>query len=730
MDEYSSAVASRRSWSKSLQQKQRGGLSQRKEHTLTLPVLARRPSGLQVGAGSRTSSLHAFLASQLENNERESYSRSQLRAMASSKLQASSNNNVASSNPRVHERLTPLDPTSLEKARPQQRRPLPGHLQAAINEVLATRNPDEALSDREDSCTDSSTNYEVPETPAIPRVKRSSPCKTQLQGRRPEWRRYIRRIMLTKGIRGSTLARYRRLVGIVARKNLSTSFAGAVERVVRYRLEFRSAVMIQRKAHQFLHRRRQAKELRRRRAAARIQLVWRRAIAIEKQRKQAETARLAALERLTQRSAARTIRRAYRTYQSTCALREEELRQLQQASKLQRARLKLLRRYQSWHQNASKRTLDREPDDAASITIRGVGKSIVSEAVASPGEPSDASSIAARDCVQAESTCASISSDEIACPEHSSTSPEVPHDEIVDTKNVFAPSAQLPSKTDEYLGGHKSTSSDDVDSQQQSDQPSQNLDDLTVRVSFEENQAILGDCTPVDSPILDNQADLLPCKEQQSPEINTPGCAFKDEPQDDNHSPHEVDTPAELSTPADHLPILDNSVEDTSELAALAATERQTLAGKRIARNLHPKVQARHGIKTHAAIRIQCFIRSLLAKKYLVCMRLTALHSLRAQLLASWHQVDLKAQSSLADNQPEEILYDPEIDDEEDDFDVEMHGCQPHNHSVSDNYLHLLPTRNGQIPPGVPLLQSSAGAPLLSLWKWSWPGERWLSNGQ
>ncbi|KAL4174482.1 hypothetical protein KRP22_006420 [Phytophthora ramorum] len=448
MDEYSSAVASRRSWSKSLQQKQRGGLSQRKEHTLTLPVLARRPSGLQVGAGSRTSSLHAFLASQLENNERESYSRSQLRAMASSKLQASSNNNVASSNPRVHERLTPLDPTSLEKARPQQRRPLPGHLQAAINEVLATRNPDEALSDREDSCTDSSTNYE------------------------------------------------------------------------------------------------------------------------------------------------------------------------------------------------------------------------------------------------------------------------------------------LPSKTDEYLGGHKSTSSDDVDSQQQSDQPSQNLDDLTVRVSFEENQAILGDCTPVDSPILDNQADLLPCKEQQSPEINTPGCAFKDEPQDDNHSPHEVDTPAELSTPADHLPILDNSVEDTSELAALAATERQTLAGKRIARNLHPKVQARHGIKTHAAIRIQCFIRSLLAKKYLVCMRLTALHSLRAQLLASWHQVDLKAQSSLADNQPEEILYDPEIDDEEDDFDVEMHGCQPHNHSVSDNYLHLLPTRNGQIPPGVPLLQSSAGAPLLSLWKWSWPGERWLSNGQ
>ncbi|KAL4158931.1 hypothetical protein PRNP1_004705 [Phytophthora ramorum] len=516
MDEYSSAVAPRRSWSKSLQQKQRGGLSQRKEHTLTLPVLARRPSGLQVGAGSRTSSLHAFLASQLENNERESYSRSQLRAMASSKLQASSNNNVASSNPRVHERLTPLDPNSLEKARPQQRRPLPGHLQAAINEVLATRNPEEALSDREDSCTDSSTNYE----------------------------------------------------------------------------------------------------------------------------------------------------------------------------------------------------------------------SIVSEAVASPIEPSDASSIAARDCVQAESTCASTFSDEIACPEHSSTSPEVPRDELVDTKNVFAPSAQLPSNTDEYLGGHKSTSSDDVDSQQQSDQPSQNLDDLTVRVSFEENQAILGDCTPVDSPILDNQADLLPCKEQQSPEINTPDCAFKGEPQDDNHSPHEVDTPAELSTSADHLPILDNSVEDTSELAALAATERQTLAGKRIARNLQPKVQARHGIKTHAAIRIQCFIRSLLAKKYLVCMRLTALHSLRAQLLASWHQVDLKAQSSLADNQPEEILYDPEIDDEEDDFDVEMHGCQPHNHSVSDNYLHLLPTRNGQIPPGVPLLQSSAGAPLLSLWKWSWPGERWLSNGQ
>jgi hypothetical protein len=30
----------------------------------------------------------------------------------------------------------------------------------------------------------------------------------------------------------------------------------------------------------------------------------------------------------------------------------------------------------------------------------------------------------------------------------------------------------------------------------------------------------------------------------------------------------------------------------------------------------------------------------------------------------------------------------------------------------------------------VPLLQASAGAPALSLWKWSWPDEQWLNSNQ
>eukprot|EP00644_Phytophthora_capsici_P009010 jgi/Phyca11/69880/gw1.6.597.1 len=198
--------------------------------------------------------------------------------MASAKLQP--NNNVRTHN--KTKRLKPLDPASFNKTRASQSRALPEPIQAAINGVLAP----EALSDRGESRDDSSDEPEMP----IPIVKRTSPCKSQLQSRKPEWNRYIRRIMLTEGIRGSTLARYRRLVGIVARKNLTQSYAGAAERVVQYRLEFRSAAVIQKLILGFLKRRREAKLLQKTRAAAKIQYVWR-ILQLKKQQKKAEAIR-------------------------------------------------------------------------------------------------------------------------------------------------------------------------------------------------------------------------------------------------------------------------------------------------------------------------------------------------------------------------------------------------------------------------------------------------------
>ncbi|OWZ01599.1 hypothetical protein PHMEG_00026977 [Phytophthora megakarya] len=168
--------------------------------------------------------------------------------MTSSKLISNSNNNLVPTNSRIHsfvERLAPLDRASFEKTKARHRRPLPGPLEAAIDEVLAVRNDnsDGRLSERGESRDDSNNNDEP--HPPIPKAKHTSSNKSQLQGRRPEWRRYIRRIMMTKGIQGSTLARYRRLVGIVARKSLNQTYDNAAERVVRYRLEFRSAAMIQ-----------------------------------------------------------------------------------------------------------------------------------------------------------------------------------------------------------------------------------------------------------------------------------------------------------------------------------------------------------------------------------------------------------------------------------------------------------------------------------------------------
>ncbi|POM69292.1 Hypothetical protein PHPALM_14433 [Phytophthora palmivora] len=279
--------------------------------------------------------------------------------MASSKFIS---NNLVPTNSRIRnnaKRLAPLDPAHFAKTKMHQ---FPGPLQAAINEILAVRNVGELSSEREET------------RPPIPRVKHTSPKKSQPYGRRPEWRRYIRRIMLTKGIQGSTLARYRRLVGIVARKNLVQNYTSAAERVVKYRLEFRCAAMIQTMILVFLNRRRQEKARRRHKAAAKIQQEWRMILERKRQRQLVKRDRLAKLDLLLRLAASRSIQRSYRKYRHACYLHEEEQRQVHQEKKLQKARLKLLQRYQLWRERLNRDKIDRN------LPFTAVGEEMPSKA--------------------------------------------------------------------------------------------------------------------------------------------------------------------------------------------------------------------------------------------------------------------------------------------------------------------------------------------------------------
>ncbi|GMF65383.1 unnamed protein product [Phytophthora lilii] len=731
MDAFSTS-ASRPGWSKALQKKADSHL-RRKEPAVTLPVLARRRSGQQTATGARSSPLHAFLA---EANDRESYSRSQLRAMASSKLQFTGNNNLASSNPRMHsnaERLAPLDPSSFEKTR-APRRPLPGPLQAAIDEVLAVRDTDEVLSERGESRDDSA--LDEPEIPVVPSCKRASPCKNQFRSRRPEWRRYIRRIMMTKGIRGSTLARYRRLVGIVARKNLTQSYAGAAERVVRYRLEFRSAVTIQIMISRFLMRRRAAKQMQRHRAASRIQHIWRKVFEIEKQRKLADMARQAEIERLARLGAARTMQRSYRKYRQTCRLREKQLREQQQATMLQRARLKLFQRYQSWRASSKQSTIDLK-----SLELSSLPNAITnaSDRANKSFSSQESSPISSRAHVQVAVTCAPNVGGELATADSSQTRAKTPQNEPDPAEKDSTTSKLTLKDNEEDSDEEESVRLNEHAVQPQQNQSPAKLECNSASIIADENQpvaesegALVQDSHDFSSPgsleceeieKVSSEVVISSSQAQSVPESDHESC--------DNNLEHEAETSVASVDHNDLESFVENAAslikeERASELAAVIENTR-TATAKRIARFLLPKVQAKHAEKTLAAIQIQCFARVCLAKQYMTQVRLAALQSLRAQLLAAWCPAVPNKTCSQEDSR------DPaqdEHDDEDNEFDLETQGYHPSLHSASNNYLHLLPTRNGQIPPGVPVLQSSAGAPLLSLWKWSWPGERWLSTGQ
>ncbi|GMF40258.1 unnamed protein product [Phytophthora fragariaefolia] len=734
MDALSSAGVSKPLWSKAPRQNRATTQLHRKEPAITLPILARRSSGQQSGIPDRSShnrSLHAFLSAQLENNERENYSRCQLRAMASSKLLSTNNNNNMT---RVHssaERLAPLDPASFEKTR-ISRRSLPGHLQAAINEILAVKYSSEALRSERGESRDESSNNGFEEL--IPGSKQPSPLKTQIQSRRPEWQRYIRRIMMTKGIRGSTLARYRRIVGIVARKNLTSSFAGAAERVVRSRLEFRSAAVIQATILKFLRRRQQSRHLQRHQAAVTIQRIYRIALAAEQQQQQVEMARLAEIERLVCLAATRTMQRCYRKYRDKCRLREEQQHELGKANLLQKARLKLLRRYQLWRSNPNRAN---KSEDDLTITEDNIKASDICSQ-----EMSASNLNTSPDVVEKTGAISPFVGSELAVSDTPMAAADFPEDDYRCAKGAYSLVEHSTSENIVLTGDNSShdvkfeifTSGDPADVLLQPDHRTVFTAIATVGVldsSTEGNNHL-------ESPksCIEITVDLSP----RGPRVSEASFAArvklreKDENCGTNASTSankSDEVPIETTLLQQHLLSSMSASDDSSsglEAASLATALFRAAKAKRIASFLASKLQARYAVKTYAVVRIQSFVRVFLAKQRCAGTRFEILQSLRAQLFAKWHP-DAQVNNKIPDKHG---IQDHSIQetDEDDQFEMDGQGYNASFDMVSENYVHLLPTRNGQIPPGVPLLQSSAAVPLLSLWKWSWPGEQWLSTGQ
>ncbi|RLN89320.1 hypothetical protein BBJ28_00016353 [Nothophytophthora sp. Chile5] len=370
MEELSSFGATRSQWSKNRQANKLRRLPPGKETAVVLPALLARDSSSRRlgGSGNSSKALHSLLS----GNERESYSRTQLRAVANGRTATTSNNNnlLTPSQSRSHSKpamktyaasegverlaLAPLDHDSAMKSR-TARGALPDLLQAAIDQVLAQQAPLEPDEDEESNSSERRSNNEEEwtSTLSIAGSDTSSVFNGELRKRRAKMPRHIHGVKLSKSMRGTTLARYRRLVGMVARHNLARSYAGATMRVVTYRLELHSVVAIQRMVSRFLRRRQQTKALERNRAAAGIQRYWRRALESDRQRKeQEEKARHAQIVQLTQHGAARTVQRVYARYRVSCLLHKAKCEQ-ERAVALERARLQLLRRYQSWRNHST-----------------------------------------------------------------------------------------------------------------------------------------------------------------------------------------------------------------------------------------------------------------------------------------------------------------------------------------------------------------------------------------
>lgn len=179
------------------------------------------------------------------------------------------------------------------------------------------------------------------------------------------------------------------------------------------------------------------------------------------------------------------------------------------------------------------------------------------------------------------------------------------------------------------------------------------------------------------------------------------------------------------------------SVSNSSKLGVLCSTSNSSSLGRRAAARLTSarKVLSRflarwarrslertrreREMETRACVQIQCIVRQRLAAKRVRFVRQLAIRSLRAELESAWLSETSCSQSSQGeedgDNDPSS-----DGDDGEEDEGPSLAASAATWSGITGCHA-FLPTRNKAIPPGVQLHA-------MGLWKWSWSVEAWTAG--
>lgn len=192
--------------------------------------------------------------------------------------------------------------------------------------------------------------------------------------------------------------------------------------------------------------------------------------------------------------------------------------------------------------------------------------------------------------------------------------------------------------------------------------------------------------------------------------------------------PEDVLLPTEVRLPA--LLALEVTVPVATTTRSEAGVAPETTAFARVVRAWLARTHTRRhweerAKRSHAATQIQRQVRRWLATRCVRRVREAALRELREELAEWWSRSGVRVARTVDGGDASDREHSGDGDEETDDSDVESQN-QPSFHFAGLNVLEVLflPTRNGQVPPGVPLEQLCSGR-TGGLWKWNWSSEVW-----
>lgn len=559
---------------------------------------------------------------------------------------------------------------------------------------------------------------------------------------------------------GTTLARFRRLVGTVARKSLAQMTALAAERVALHRKRSRCASRIQKAVRGFLRRLNEQRKQRKQRAmasAVAIQCAWRSAVA----RADAAGLRRSALvyriavqqaEALRMKRAAASIQRGYRAYWMrkslalvTATTRENALRSC--VARWQRAR----RRRRTQQQRLD---LSNDLTDTRSTAPKESGRAMPEM----QHPPSDA------DLLQARSEEPGWTSPRAPNAVSSRSPPLV--EGVRSSASPFDGYIQTQTAHPNVLGSESERSGAD-----ESKPPSARLQQRCEEQSLPDSESFLEkelandalsatQCFRHGHAVSGQMGAITRACRSFSSRLATPassgddwvGPTNTDTESGDRDSVGDRDTADEGESCGGGSPVIvtADSNQPTDDVRSpapclhewvVSVTHRNSVVAAqrvlgRFALVYRAHVQERRGRRDKelramgnaAAVRIQCQIRRRIASRCVRRTRQQTIRELRAEL-AAWSS-DMTERVILDDRTSESEESEEEDGGDESDEGDTAATAPDHSSSWSCTFggresTQFQPTRNGQVPPGVPVEQlQSAGS---RLWKWSWDAELWMN---